>query len=534
MSQQFKQIEYFKASISVWSHSRNASEPWNVSLEDFLCGKVFKDRNFRFILRDLSWFFKGTKRDANPAIDPKHYRTIERIIDKRSLPDAVEQLRNYIALNGKDEVVHGVKKLMPGATISAQFQRRRGIKQEHKKSFIVAIDIDDVDAHLVMQQLNELSICFWISQSISGTGVYGLVPVATENLQGHFEAINLLLLEKGITLDPLKDVTRLRYWSPPDDGIINCDVKPFQETYNLPGEIKEKRYFQGFEPSNFQVTTEFDSPIYANACHKRGLRNASQNLNKSEGDIGEHLNSFIKYYHWAYNHYGISLDYAIEWSWENFFKDHDYIKLKQHEKEKLAAEFRRFYSSYRGQHHSLDFNQPKKNFLSTETYDMEFTLNRGEKLSTIVDLPGVGNNSKLDEEEWDRYILDSPTNSGKTTTFAKFFLRTKIKGLIVVPTQGALEQLKKDHKDIKLFYQYDKDVSESDTVIATTYTSFTKLFGKVDMYSRFLVVDEFHNVVLSSSKDFRNYELNLIMDCLIFPKGCSNDWNVPSVQSPST
>lgn len=385
------------------------------------------------------------------------------------------------------------------------------------------MDIDDVDTNDTIQKLKSLNICLWISKSITGTGVYALVPLATDNLTGHFEAINLLLQENGITLDPLKDATRLRYWSPPDDAVINIDVKPFEEIYEAPKDIKLYRGTKENSIKSLGETSTYDTGVYARTCHIKGLENASKNLKIEEGDIGQHLHTFIKYYHWAFNHYGISLQYAVNWCWNNFFKEHEHCKAKGHGIERIEQDFTKFYASYKDQHHIFDFERQKRSSLGEEKYDLHLKLAYGKKLMTEgaeLELPLVSQKwieddfYAKDSENWNKYLLDSPTNSGKTSTFTKYFLKNKIKGLIVVPTQGALEQLHQDNEGSVVYYEKNKIVSFDDILICTTYASFEKLSQTIYLYDRFLVVDEFHNVVLSTSKEYRNRELNLILDHL--------------------
>ncbi|MBX2896377.1 MAG: DEAD/DEAH box helicase family protein [Cyclobacteriaceae bacterium] len=516
---QLPNSRYFELPVSIWSHSLNAKEPWNENLGDFLSGKVFIERNVRIRMRDFDWFFKpNTKYNNKTIADPKLYSQIRNIVDGKFIPDIVEALRNYVSIHGKDGVVDAVKKMIPGATVSACFNKTRSKKEPHQVNKMIALDIDGVDTEHTIKKLKSLDICFWISKSITGTGVYALVPVSTDNLIGHFEAINLLMQKNGIGLDPLKDVTRLRYWSPPDDVIINENVKPFEDVYEVPDEVRINRGSKENPIQPLGATTNYDTGEYAKACHKKGLKNAAKNLKLNEGDIGDHLHTFLQYYHWAFNHYGLSLSYAVQWSWNNFFKDHPYIISKSHDVDRILQDFTGFYRSYQNQHHLFDFDKQKEASLCRENYDMELTLPVGEKLSSLH-LPILFTENELNElyegkdwKGWNKYLLDSPTNSGKTSTFTRYFLKQKIKGLIVVPTQGALEQIHADYPEAKLFYEKSKEISFNDVLICTTYASFEKLYKQINIYDRFLVVDEFHNVVLSTSKGYRNRELNVILD----------------------
>lgn len=527
MAIQLPELEYFNTPVSVWGHTMNTSEPWNTTLGDFLSGEFFERRNLKLYINDFQWLFKSSAKRAIPIIDPSLYLSIKQIVDDKSIPEVINALREHTKAHGKDAIADGVKRMLPGATISAQFDKQRGAKFPHTKNRLIAIDIDEVDTNAVMLKLKQLNLCFWISKSVTGTGVYALIPLTSDDLSAHFEAINLLMQEHQITLDPLKDLARLRYWSPPDDVIIEPNVAPFSETYQVPIDIELYREASQNKSETFGVTSEYDTHDYALACHQKGLRNVKRNLSLESGDIGQHLHGYVKYYHWAFNHFGLSLDYAVRWSWKNYFKDLPYVIEKGHSIDKIEQDFARFYSAYKGQHHILDFEQQKISCLSVVEYDYKLKLQQGKKLNSLPlplitpILPGEVNNlgDKLRKQrnvgDWNRYILDSPTNSGKTSTFSNYFLTNNVKGLIVVPTQGALQQLKEAYKNAVLYYEKNKEVSEKDLLIVTTYASFRKLSNVINVKDRFLVVDEFHNAALSASKDFRNYELNSMLDRIL-------------------
>ncbi len=520
MAIQLPESEYFKMPVSIWNHTMNTTEPWNTTLGEFLSGEFFERRNLKIYINDFRWLFKPSAKRPTPIIDPSLYSSIKQIVDDKSVPEIVAALREHTKTHGKDAIADGVKRMLPGATISAQFDKQRGGNFPHTKNRLIAIDIDEVDTNAVMVKLKQLNLCFWISKSVTGTGVYALIPLSSEDLGAHFEAINLLMQEHQITLDPLKDLARLRYWSPPDDVIIEPTVDPFSGTYQVPIDIELYREASQTRNEVLGVTSQYNNHDYALACHQKGLKNVKRNLNLEAGDIGQHLHTYIKYYHWAFNHFGLSLDYAIKWSWENYFKDVPYVIERGHSISKIEQDFGRFYSAYREQHHILDFEQQKRSCLSEINYDLKLTLKQGEKLNALA-LPLITTvlsgeqDSAVNWSDWNRYILDSPTNSGKTSTFSSYFLSNKVKGLIVVPTQGALEQLTYKYKDAVPYYEKSKEVNEKNILIVTTYASFKKLFNAINIRDRFLVVDEFHNAALSASKDFRNYELNSMLDKIL-------------------
>jgi len=102
---------------------------------------------------------------------------------------------------------------------------------------------------------------------------------------------------------------------------------------------------------------------------------------------------------------------------------------------------------------------------------------------------------------------------GKTT-----WACTSIEGkkIILVPTIGALKNI--EHKyNASSFYETNKNVSDKDELIVCTYSSAPALFKTVNSWKgglkRYtLIVDEQHNFAVSSSKNYRNKELNYVLD----------------------
>ena len=513
MEYQMPPLEYFDRNVSVWRHTYQRENPIQCTLGEFLSGKIFKDRTMIIHMRDLKYLFNSF--DGRPAkLNIEYYAKAFKMLDGCSIPEAIKHIQKHVEENGKDEIFRVCKSLMPGATVSAGFENQRRKNAPLISTKIIAVDIDDVEPEMTIDKLINLNykgspLFFWVNKSISGKGVFGLIACRTENLEWHFNAINDFLKSHGTKVDELKDITRLRYWSIPTDAKYNANTLEIAEEYKMPLEINTARKAQKKSLTSLGYTTQYDKEEYAKVCHKKGLDNAQRNLNLPSGDIGDHLHVFLKYYQWAYNYYGLSQEFAVQWSWDNFFKNHHYIVEKTHTIDRIHNDFESFYASYRDQHHCLDFDQEKRNCLGIETYDLTLPLEYGKKIGSLKELPLIGTNTE--NSGWEKYILDSPTNSGKTSTFTNYFLKNDVKGLIVVPTQGALEQLKHDYNEVKLFYEKTKKVKSDDVLIATTYASFSKLSNDIKA-DRFLVVDEFHNMVLSSSKGFRNYELNYILD----------------------
>lgn len=566
MIKQLPQSHYFDIEVSIWKNVFHVQGPIKATLGSFLSGQFFNDNATRFNFRELEWVFKE-RQDGKKYIDRKFYDPIRQMLDGCDLLTAATRLREYVTKNGKDEFVDEIKKLFYGVTVSASFDSYRNKGGCKSITKLVALDIDNVsDINSTILKLSEMNLCLWIDKSLTGTGVFCIVPIECSlgderEIKQHFDALKNQLEQQDIHIDNLKDVTRLRFWCPPDDAIINIDVTPYSEKFIQPEEMET---FYGKKKNGmvaFGVTNKYDTTDYWQSCHRKGLRSAAKNLSMPEGEFNE-LNPFLKYYLWAFNHYGLSMRYVAHMCYDTFLKSHPAILSEErYSKERIFDDIAHFYHTYRKQHHILDFDKQKEAYSTVEVYDLEQTLPYSIKLTSLPELPNIHVRDGRDVSHWsswNKYILDSPTNSGKTTTYTKYFLenaqkvkqnivaikrkfrlleiehggilsqqdikdreraidmakRGTVKGLIVVPTQGALEQLHSDFPEIKLFYQKSRDVCEDDIVIATTYASFKNLFYKHKINDRFMVVDEFHNVVLSSHKGFRNTELNFIFDQL--------------------
>jgi len=517
---------YFDIEVNVWEHAYHSQGPYTTTLGEFLSGEFFNKIQWRFDFPRYIWVFKPNK-DNEIKIDPKYLNACKNLIDNCTLPDAVTRLQSYVQQNGKDEFVASVKQLYPSITISATFNEFRRLVNINKITKLVALDIDGVDdVHKTMQVLDALNICLWISKSITGTGVFCIIPIECpldqeSEIKEHYAALNLLMIEKGIKLDVLKDATRLRFWADPTDAIINVNVTPFKEKYIEPEDVQ--MYSRETSLVSLGPTSAFDTDKYWEACHKKGLKNASDNLKLPLNEFTE-LHTFIKYYHWAFNHYGLSVQYVIDKCWLNFFKDHPSIlKNNRYTYDRVCKDFKNFYKNYKKQHHTFDFAIQKSNSLKQRSvvYDKEIVIRYGRKLKDLasqIPLLNEKHSYGLFEDNRDhinRVILDAPTGVGKTTTTIQYCLDNNIKTIIVAPTQGAIEQIKAIFPTVTLFYQISKSAAYDDLIIATTYSSFEKLHKTFRIEERFLILDEFHNAVLSTSKGFRNKEINYIMDKLI-------------------
>lgn len=124
--------------------------------------------------------------------------------------DAVEQLR----AEGDPERRKQIKKQLPAATLSGVFSPSRKTDHLQQHSGYICVDIDHIeDTAGVMDALWNLDIVAYVSRSVSGSGVFAVIPLAyPERHKEQFRALEKYFADElGIILDAAcKDVTRLR------------------------------------------------------------------------------------------------------------------------------------------------------------------------------------------------------------------------------------------------------------------------------------------------------------------------------------
>ena len=157
------------------------------------------------------------------------------------------------------------RKTLPAATISATFSTRSGnIPIEDKLvkyNSIVVLDFDALeDPESSKVQLSRIPYVYYVGLSVSGKGLFAIIPIDTEDYREHkiyFTALEEQMQDYGFTVDKAcKDVGRLRVLSYDASPYINEDCTIFQ----LPNE--DISLF----PSTQSEETFFDES--ANTPHK--------------------------------------------------------------------------------------------------------------------------------------------------------------------------------------------------------------------------------------------------------------------------
>jgi len=300
-------------------------------------------------------------------------------------------------------------------------------------------------------------------------------------------------------IDLLKDQSRLSY--------VKYDKNLYYE-YNNEFHINENEIDKWYENKQKEIythdlpktkrnnieVTDYSSFEYSSTavehCHKIGL-NAFIKKHKKFST----LNEFIITYTPIFLKYGVSKEDIYKTTFKylshipDFTSNPNYISS-------LKDRINHFYDTYFNPQNVIQFIEPTFNKL------IELTINNNQYLSDInINLPK-------------RCILKSPTGSGKTTMFARLILESKNNGIICFPTQDMVKKFKEDY-NADVYYYDEKTVTNNSKLIATTYSSFLKVIKIIEMSEYILCVDEIHNMVLSSSQEFRSFELNVILDNIL-------------------
>lgn len=150
-------------------------------------------------------------------------------------PDCL-QVINQIRSAKDISTIRQLKGKLPCATMSGTFLERNSSKLiEH--SGLICIDIDGKDNPDIADmedlkcKLSKLPYVLYCGLSVSGRGVFCLIPIADPNMhRQHFYSIEKDFQEMGITIDSAcKDITRLRYCSYDSKPVININADVYDK-----------------------------------------------------------------------------------------------------------------------------------------------------------------------------------------------------------------------------------------------------------------------------------------------------------------
>lgn len=159
----------------------------------------------------------------------------------------VTSLRAFLtSLNHKDEILHlrtltdkkernEIKRKLPMCTISGVFQPTRKTDNLKEHSGLICIDIDAgdneelKDLENVKAELSKLKEIAYLSLSVSGNGLFAIIPLEYPSYhKQQFEQLKLDFLKLGITIDTAcGDVTRMRCMSYDKHPYINESAVPY-------------------------------------------------------------------------------------------------------------------------------------------------------------------------------------------------------------------------------------------------------------------------------------------------------------------
>jgi len=150
-------------------------------------------------------------------------------------PDCM-QIINQIRSTMDKETVRQLKGKLPCVTMSGVF-KIRNTENLLNHSGLICIDIDGkdnsniADMNDLKQTLSKLPYVLYCGLSVSGKGVFCLIPIAyTDKHTQQFYAIEQDFQEMGITIDSgCKDITRLRYCSHDPKPIINLQAAVYEK-----------------------------------------------------------------------------------------------------------------------------------------------------------------------------------------------------------------------------------------------------------------------------------------------------------------
>lgn len=150
--------------------------------------------------------------------------------------NTIDQLRSCTEKAARDRIK---RSQLPAATISAVLSTRESSQPLEKRIIcynpLLTLDFDNLpDIEEAKRILATLSYVYYAGLSVSGRGLFAIIPIAAQDHTQHktyFLALEKEMQTLGLTIDKAcKDVTRLRVVSYDPDPYINPDCT----TYTLP------------------------------------------------------------------------------------------------------------------------------------------------------------------------------------------------------------------------------------------------------------------------------------------------------------
>ena len=416
--------------------------------------------------------------------------------------DTTDQVRSY---SDPSEYKAAKARLLQAVTPSGTFNGGHELKNLVQYNDVFNIDIDVKDNPELFNDSNRLRlflerlkhqyqcIAYWRSVS-HGVSILYRTRGEIEQHLNIFLNIEKEFKAAGIKIDEnCKNVNRLRFSSYDPDLYINplfsqnrySEIECYEPKEDL---VKEKR----------AAVAAFTSGAGSVA-----VENASEVIN-SVLRIADHIGlSFTKGNRTAYtlfvasrlNWFGVSMADALA----ALEQVHQISAYTDH-----ADRLRDVYTRYRSEHGTKVFFSRKKASESVSGFLKDYVPSKREvqynasieRYLTEYQLPETGN-----------FILNVPTNSGKTFFFAK---GVKCKRILLVPSVALARQIESKYGIIAVYEGVS--VHRHTDVIVATYEALPRLVQVLNVPEYDLYIDESHAFVQSSDLAFRNKPLSYVAE----------------------
>jgi hypothetical protein len=200
----------------------------------------------------------------------------------------VEKIRNLSDKSERDIL----KSNLPCITPSGTFTERKA-SGLIKHSGYICIDIDEkdnpeiIDFRLLRNELRNITNVAYSSLSVSGKGVFCLIPIKfCDKHKEHFESLKICFEKLGIIIDKsCGDVSRLRGYSYDPDAYFNEDAVLFEQIYD----------YRKIVEQSLTITPHINhnKKSFENITKKRVLKIISE-INISSIDITENYEQWFQ------------------------------------------------------------------------------------------------------------------------------------------------------------------------------------------------------------------------------------------------
>jgi hypothetical protein len=246
-------------------------------------------------------------RDYNTPDNPRSINLLT-WLQSSKFADKVEQIRTY-----QDKAIRdSIKATLPAITPSGVFTYRAATNLVRHSGFI-QFDIDAKDNPHVSNytnlkaELKKVPNIAYCGLSVSGTGYWGLVPIAyPEKHKEHFEFMYRFFEDHHLIIDKsCKDVTRLRGYSHDPEAYFNHNAKLLTACHTEP----VKRYIKPISShTDNNDTLTVEAIIKAIEAHSIDITSGygvwfaiGCDLASTFGGVGEGYFHTISQYHPEYN-----------------------------------------------------------------------------------------------------------------------------------------------------------------------------------------------------------------------------------------